>query len=269
MLWERVCKYCGTGEATMVFSARNEQGFSFYVHNTSWNPTDFDGIVLLKKPLPIKKEKSKQRNAEKKKYAGINDSTLIQNKTRQEKPIDISGLIISRKIHAPISFVAIDLETTGLKSDQDSIIEMGAIKNRDGEPVAQYHALVKNEKSVPDVIVSLTGIKNELLEQYGLPIEKAIDGILDFIGDDILVGHYISFDLLFLRRTCSRLNITFKQYKAIDTVALAKEFCKDYVENCKLETLVKKMNISENQEHRALPDAVLAAKLYLKLNEIM
>ena len=269
LLWERVCKYCGTGEATMIFSARNEQGYSFYVYNTSWNPIDFDGRVLLKKPLPIKEEKSKQRNTTKKKNTCINLPTLIQNKTRQEKPIDISALILSRKILAPLDFVAIDLETTGLKSDQDNIIEIGAVKYRNGEPVDQYHALVKYEKSVPDNIVDLTGIKNELLEKYGLPIEKAINGILDFIGDDILVGHYISFDLLFLRKACSRFNISFKQYKAIDTVALAKEFCKEYVESFKLATLVKKLDISENQEHRALPDAVLAAKLYLKLNKIM
>lgn len=269
LLWKRVCEHCGTGEATMVFSARNEQGFSFYVHNTNWNPIDFDGIVLLKKPLPVKKENRERRKIVNKKNRSINNLSSLQNTAGQEKPVDISGLIISRTIPAPMDFVAIDLETTGLKSDQDSIIELGAIKYRQGKPVDQYHALVKCEKCIPDIIVNLTGIKNELLEKYGLPIGEAINGMLDFIEDGILVGHYISFDLLFLRKACSRFNIVFKQYKTIDTVALAKEFCKESVENYKLATLVKKLDISEYQEHRALPDADLAAKLYLKLNEKM
>ena len=56
LLWKRVCEHCGSGKATMVFTVRNEQGFSFYVHNTDWKPTDFDGLLLLKKPYKNEEE---------------------------------------------------------------------------------------------------------------------------------------------------------------------------------------------------------------------
>lgn len=51
-LWNRICKLSGEGSAIMVCSARNEQGFVYYVHNTDWTPVDFDGITLMRRPLP-------------------------------------------------------------------------------------------------------------------------------------------------------------------------------------------------------------------------
>ena len=270
LLWERVCEYCGSGKATMVFSARNEQGFSFYVHNTSWKPEDFDGIVLIKKPLLHKTEKSEEivvnKNQDNKKT--LNQSNIRKSISLQAEHIDISDLIVNKEIMYPMDFVAIDLETTGLKSDEDNIIEMAAVRYKNGQPEEQYHTLVKCEKNIPDIIIRLTGIKNEILESKGQSIEEAINGLIDFIGNDILVGHYISFDMLFLRMACKRLNIVFKEYKVIDTVILAKRTCNITFENYRLVTLVKKLGISKSQKHRALPDAILAAKLYLKLNEM-
>ena len=56
-LWERVCKHAGSGSAVMICSARNEQGFIYYVHNSSWEPVDYDGITLMRRPLPEIREK--------------------------------------------------------------------------------------------------------------------------------------------------------------------------------------------------------------------
>ena len=49
-LWDRICEHVKDGRATMVFSARNEQGLQFRVHNTTWEPVDFDGITLMRRP---------------------------------------------------------------------------------------------------------------------------------------------------------------------------------------------------------------------------
>ena len=271
LLWKRVCEHCGTGEATMVFSSRNEQGFSFYVHNTKWKPTDFDGIILPKKPLPPKKTNVKHNATLPSDGRNTNCTQLptLKHKHGQKKPKDITSCITNREITCPLNFVAIDLETTGLKSDSDNIIELAAVRYKQGKPVGQYHSLVKCEGNIPENIVRLTGIKNELLKKYGQTLEKSIKELLEFIEDDILVGHYISFDMGFLRQTCCYLNIPFKQYQVIDTVIMARELYKESVENYRLLTLTTKLGISDYQEHRALPDAVLAAKLYMKLNEFI
>lgn len=268
-LWKRVCEHCGSGEATMVFSSRNEQGFSFYVHNTKWKPTDFDGIVLPKKPLPCRKNDIKHNIILK--DGGKNKKTTqipsCKQKHIQKKPIDITTFITSREMSCPLNFVAIDLETTGLQFDNDKIIELAAVRYKQGKPVDQYHSLVKCERKIPENIIRLTGIKNELLDKYGQTLEKAIRELLGFIGDNILVGHHVSFDMRFLRNSCSALDIPLKQYQVIDTVTMAKEVCIVPVENYRLVSLTSKYGIADNQEHRALPDAVLVAKLYMKLNE--
>jgi CRISPR-associated protein Cas2 len=56
-LWERICKSIRNGKATMVYSARNEQGLEFKIHNSNWEPIDFDGIKLLLRPSPSRIEK--------------------------------------------------------------------------------------------------------------------------------------------------------------------------------------------------------------------
>lgn len=267
-LWERVCEYCGSGEATMVFPAKNEQGFSFYVYNTRWRPVDLDGIFLIKKPLPIKSEittcqkKREKRGKEDKIQKPIKTETQMQ-----AGPIDVTSSIIQGTIQAPDTFVAIDLETTGLKSNTDSIIELAAVRYKKGVCVDKFHALIKYERDIPEIIVGLTGINNALLDEKGMPLEKALHGMMDFIGDDIIIGHYISFDMKFIRKACERFNIVLNEFRVIDTIALTKEVGPTMVDNYKLETLVKKYGIAERQEHRALPDAILVAELFLKLNE--
>ncbi|WP_400203842.1 type I-E CRISPR-associated endoribonuclease Cas2e [Candidatus Methanomassiliicoccus intestinalis] len=55
-LWERIIKYCKKGKVTMVYNARNEQGFDFRVHNSEWNPIDFDGLKLMRRSAHQKAE---------------------------------------------------------------------------------------------------------------------------------------------------------------------------------------------------------------------
>lgn len=65
-LWKRVCKQAGKGRAVMVCTARNEQGFVYFVHNTDWQPVDFDGVFLMRRPLPMKKTKAKRSEPDQK-----------------------------------------------------------------------------------------------------------------------------------------------------------------------------------------------------------
>ena len=109
LLWKRVCEYSGSGEATMVFSARNEQGFSFYVHNSTWRPVEFEGIALLKKPLPQKSEKNEQKRKAVKKDNGEKEFQRSSKEQRQDqrRPVDISSIIAHEGMSFPLDFVAI------------------------------------------------------------------------------------------------------------------------------------------------------------------
>ncbi len=265
LLWKRICERCGSGRAIMVFSARNEQGYSFYIYNTAWKPVEFDGIVLLKKPLPIKR--SVKTTCSKGKKRDLKSDVAKRKRQVQLRPVDITEGILNMDIEAPLSFVALDIETTGLRSKEDSIIEVAVVRYEHGSQVDQYHALVNGGQHVPEAVTVLTGITDELLAQRGRATKDALDKVLSFIGDHVLIGHNAIFDIRFLREACSEANIRMEQIQYIDTVAMAKALCREAVDNFRLETLVKKYTIADRQMHRALPDAILAAELYLKLIE--
>ena len=101
-------------------------------------------------------------------------------------------------IDFPTDYTSIDIETTGFSPRFDSIIEIGAIRYRNDEPVAEFSTFVDSDVDIPNNIQILTGIQNDDLK--GSPkIDTAMNEFLDFIGDDILLGHNIGFDIAFLQ----------------------------------------------------------------------
>lgn len=112
-LWDRVCTYIRDGQATMVCSTNNEQGYMFFTHNTTWKPVDFDGITLMQKPLAVS-ERAEQENI------------LPQGFSKASKYEKIKRIHNSHKASA--DYVVIDAETTGLDYDNDRIIEVALLK---------------------------------------------------------------------------------------------------------------------------------------------
>lgn len=94
------------------------------------------------------------------------------------------------------NYTVIDLETTGCNPAQDEIIELGALKVRDGQVVAEYDQLVKPFFPLDDYTTELTGITDEMLKDAP-PIEDVILSFVDFIGGDAVVGHNVIFDVNF------------------------------------------------------------------------
>ena len=97
-------------------------------------------------------------------------------------------------------FTAIDVETTGLNPKTEKMIEIGAVKIRDGKIVAKYDSLINPGRKLEERITELTGITDGMLADAPLP-EKVLPEFFDFIGEDILLGHSIMFDYSFLKRT--------------------------------------------------------------------
>ncbi len=161
-------------------------------------------------------------------------------------------------------YTVVDLETTGLRTRADRIIEAGAVKVRNGAVVERFEALINPGRKLTEQIVELTGIRNEeLAEAPG--IEQVLPGLIDFIGTDTLVGHRILFDYSFIKRAAVNQNLIFEK-EAIDTLALARKFLPD-LESRRLPFLCRHFGIPHHA-HRALQDAEATAALYEKLREL-
>ena len=185
-LWERVCQNLKNGQATLVFTTAGEQRMDFRTHNTAWETVDFDGIKLMRRPLP----QAEQNQIDLKPGFSKAAQQQMARKAGRTKP-------------STGNYTVIDLETTGLKAASDSIIEYGALRVRDGVPVEELTMLVCVEENVPAEITALTGLSAAELQQ-GTEPREALNSFLLFIGKDPLVGHNIAFDLEFLRMTCKR-----------------------------------------------------------------
>lgn len=161
-------------------------------------------------------------------------------------------------------YVVVDIETTGFSSSVNEIIEIGAIRVLNNEVIDSYHVLIKIDNEIPQNIVNLTGITDDLLKEKGILINEAISSFINFVGENIVVGHNINFDINFLYDNC--IKYTGKPFKNdfIDTMRIAKNFVKDTY-NHKLTTLAKKFEIHYDNHHRALNDVMITNELYKKL----
>ena len=162
---------------------------------------------------------------------------------------------------AEVTFVVVDLETTGASpAGGDEITEFGAVKLRGGHCLGTFQTLVNPGVSIPPSITYLTGITQAMV----LPaprIESVLPGFLEFLGDAVIVGHNVRFDLSFLnfalrREGYGRLPNTF-----VDTCALARRLVRDEVPNCKLDTLATHFRLATRPTHRALDDALATGEL--------
>ena len=160
-------------------------------------------------------------------------------------------------------FVCIDLETTGLNPKRDRIIEIGAVKVRNGEITDRFQQLIDPKQQLEERVEILTGISSKDLE--GNPtIQEVLPALREFLGEEVLLGHRVLFDYSFLKRAFTNEKISFER-KGIDTLKLARQYVTD-CESKKLESLCKHYRIV-HQAHRALGDALATVELYKKLVE--
>jgi DNA polymerase-3 subunit alpha (Gram-positive type) len=160
-------------------------------------------------------------------------------------------------------YVAFDTETTGLNPKYEKIIEIGAIKVRNGEIIDTYSTFVNPGKSLPARIVELTGIQNE--DVINAPyIDEVLDRFIEFVGDDVLLGHNLIFDYSFIKKAAINQKKIFEK-NGIDTLRIARRFLND-LESRKLGFLCEYYNIHLDA-HRALNDAIAAHELYKRLVE--
>lgn len=158
------------------------------------------------------------------------------------------------------TFVVFDLETTGLSSKNDKIIEIGAVKIKEGKVIDSFSTFVNPGIRIPDKIVELTSINNETVIEAP-SIEKVLPEFMKFIGDNILVAHNANFDVSFIKKNCRDMNLQCEN-SVMDTVLLSK-FLIPELKRYKLNTICKHLDISLENHHRAVDDAKAASEIML------
>nr|DAR92140.1 MAG TPA: DNA polymerase III subunit alpha [Caudoviricetes sp.] len=164
-------------------------------------------------------------------------------------------------------FIAFDVETTGLSSAFDRIVEIGAVVFENGVPVKSFSTLVNPNVLIPQSATAINHITNEMISTAP-PEKRAFSDLISFWGDvldtrTILCAHNARFDMDFLSETLMRLGYDGK-IKYIDTLRLSKNMIYG-VENHKQQTLANYFGIVNSHEHRAASDAKVCGEILLKL----
>ncbi|NBJ81909.1 3'-5' exonuclease [bacterium 1XD42-94] len=157
------------------------------------------------------------------------------------------------------SYVAIDLETTGIGARREKILEIGMVKVQNGRPAGTYHTMVNPYREIPQAITELTGITDAMTKDAP-GIGEVLETALRFSEDLPLLGHQVIFDYGFLVQAAVNEGMTFEK-DGIDTLKLCRLLMP--AENKKnLHAACAWFGIRQDTAHRALSDAMCAHLLY-------
>ena len=158
-------------------------------------------------------------------------------------------------------YVAFDLETTGLSSQHDTIIEIGAAIMKRDQVIDTFQTFVAPGRRLLPKIIELTGITDQMLE--GAPsIEEVLPKFLDFVGGRPLCAHNADFDIGFITAACERLELPF-QPTYVDTLILAQNLMPD-LGKYKLNIVADALSLPEFNHHRASDDAITCGYLMMR-----
>ena len=158
-------------------------------------------------------------------------------------------------------YTVLDLETTGLDPKKEKIIEIGAVRIRNGEVTETFQSLVQPGRELDTRVIELTGISQQMLA--GAPyMDEVLPQLLAFLGEDVLIGHRILFDYSFVKKAAVNAKAEFVK-KGIDTLKLAR-VCLSELPSKRLVDLCSHYEIV-HQAHRACGDALAAHELYRRL----
>ena len=172
---------------------------------------------------------------------------------------------------AEVTFIVLDLETTGASpANGCAITEIGAIAVRGGEVLEEFSSFVNPQVSLPEYIVNLTGITDEMLVDAPL-ISEVFPDFIDFIDrhENVqLVAHNAPFDIGFLKAAATALSHIWPKYEVIDTVKLARRVIdRSEIPNYKLGTLSQFFETKALPNHRALDDVKTTVEVLHRLIE--
>ncbi|MDR2007303.1 MAG: type I-E CRISPR-associated endoribonuclease Cas2e, partial [Acidaminococcales bacterium] len=207
-IWERVKKFAKKGRATMAYNTNNEQRLDFKVHNSEWEPIDFDGIKLMLHPSPARTKK-------------LSKIRLGYSKASRYQAIKRRAVFKARTEDWPSSYMVVDIETTGLSAQRDTIIEISALQVADGAMPNTFSALIRGDTPISAEIEEMTGITNDMLQKEGRELALVLPEFLDFIGRSPIIAHNTPFDLCFINEACKKYSCDPLANKCVDTLYLS------------------------------------------------
>jgi DNA polymerase III epsilon subunit family exonuclease len=164
------------------------------------------------------------------------------------------------------AFVAIDVETTGLKPGVQRVIEIALYRYRAGQLTERYESLLNPGREIPAFIVTLTGIRNEDVE-FAPVFADIADDVIEFIGDDLLVGHNVRFDISFVNAELKRAKRETLINERLDTLTMAVRYLNN-LRKPSLDRVATALGLQPRDIHRAGRDAQLTAEAALRLVDI-
>lgn len=180
---------------------------------------------------------------------------------------DMSDIIINpSEVGLDDDYVVFDIESTGLSTKDDRVIEIGAVKISHGEITDRFSTFVNPEIPIPYRIEELTGINDGMVSD-SLGISTVLPEFIEFCKGCAVVAHNASFDTGMIKRDCKLYGIEWNP-TIVDTVTLA-HLMLPHLAKYKLDYLAKALGVTLNNHHRAVDDAECTALIFIKLCELL
>ena len=165
-------------------------------------------------------------------------------------------------------YTVVDIETTSLDSFHGEILEISAIKVRNKKEIDNFSELIKTNEEIGYFTTNLTGITNEMMLKEGKELEEVLQNFKAFLGNDIIVGHNVNFDINFLYDNMEEHIDTYLSNDYVDTLRVARKVLPN-LRHHKLDDLITYFHLTKRNEHRALNDCVLTNQVYIRLSEMI
>ena len=168
-------------------------------------------------------------------------------------------------LELPDNYTVIDIETTGLDSSLDDILEISAVKVRNNTITDSFSSLVHYAEELPEFITELTGITNDMVKDAP-SLDIVLNNFYNFIGNDILIGHNVNFDINFLYDNLKKNANKCLSNDFVDTLRLARKVIKE-LDHHRLSDLLSYYKIDNSNQHRALDDCNYTLEIYNNLKK--
>lgn len=251
-LWNRIIENAKFGRATMVYSTQNEQKLDFRVHNTLWEPINFDGLKLMLRPSPARiKNLEAKRNG----YSNAAKMRMAKKATRRNP---------QSTEQFPATYVVVDVQTTGPSTIEHEISQIRVLKVIENEVHEHFNRLVVSDNDTSRTSDLKKPISDQGNEEHAGELGEVVVEFLSFVESLPVVSINSEHEYMFLRFACTKLDLPLFSNKCIDVLKLAKRITPD-IKNYKLQTLLDYFEIETSIMDLHVDACIRTHQLYQKL----
>lgn len=166
----------------------------------------------------------------------------------------------------PDDYTVVDIETNFTEWRETEIIEISAVRFRNNKFSDSFSVLVKVDDKIDRFVSNLTGITDEMLQNYGIDVKEALKKFSEFVGNDIILGYNVSFDINTIYDSMVKYDLEPLKNDFVDVLRFSRKALRDYeVANRKQTTVAEFFGIDVNGAHRAEKDCFICNEIYQRL----